>query len=278
MIGVCTGGRSGIGPSDAVLAAFGLNGSPVPLAGGQGTASSVDAVVLKPLDMEPAMMAWQHSLLAGLAGRGDFRVSVPLHGTDGSLIAHGWTAWRYEPGDHRERSWQDIIAVGRRLHHALEAEPEPSFLHARMDQWSIGDKVAWGDLPATDYAAINYLSTLVAALEPVDARCQLIHGDLSGNVLFDDDLPPLVIDLSPYWRPPAFASAIVIVDAMAFEGAGADVIEPLLDDPDVPQYLLRAVIYRAVTDHLARPHPRRDDADDPYLPAVELALQLTEHR
>ncbi len=31
---------------------------------------------------------------------------------------------------------------------------------------------------------------------------QLVHRDLTGNVLFHPPLPPLVIDLSPYWLRP----------------------------------------------------------------------------
>jgi len=131
-----------------------------------------------------------------------------------------------------------------------------------------------GELPAADYAPTKHLPRLTAALRPVDGRSQLVHGDLTGNVLFHDALPPLVIDLSPYWRPPTFASAIVIADALVFEGASEDVVEPLLEDPAFPQYLLRALIYRAVTDHLAHPQHSRVDADDPYLPAVELATRL----
>lgn len=92
-------------------------------------------------------------------------------------------------------------------------------------------------------------------------------------MLFADGLPPLVIDLSIYWRPPTFASAIVIADALVFEGAHADVVEPLADDIDFPQYLLRALIYRAITDAL-HPADQSRPADDPYLGAVELAIHL----
>ncbi len=208
-------------------------------------------------------------------GRNDFRVSVPLHSADGSLVVDDWTVWRYEPGHHCERRWLDIVTVGHELHAALETEPEPPLLQGRTDKWSIGDKVAWGDLPASDYQGTKHLAALTRALRPVDGRPQLIHGDLAGNVLFDDNLPPLVIDFSPYWRPPAFASAIVIADALTFEGAGAELVQPLLSDPDFPQHLLRALIYRIVTDQIADPDLWRADPNDPYLPAAELALDLS---
>ena len=42
---------------------------------------------------------------------------------------------------------------------------------------------------------MKHLSRLVAALRPVDAPSQLVHGDLTGNVLFAPGLPPAVIEL-----------------------------------------------------------------------------------
>ena len=54
---------------------------------------------------------------------------------------------------------------------------------------------------------------------PVTAPSQLIHGDLSGNVLFHAELPPAIIDFAACWRPVAFASAIVVADALVWEGA-----------------------------------------------------------
>lgn len=91
-------------------------------------------------------------------------------------------------------------------------------------------------------------------------------------MLFHERLPPLVIDLSPYWRPPAFASAVVVADALLFQGAHAAGLGSLLDEVD-PQYLLRALVFRAVTDHLGRPGLPRPH-DDEYVRAAELATRL----
>ena len=60
---------------------------------------------------------------------------------------------------------------------------------------------------------------LHAALRPVTAPSQLIHGDLSGNVLFHAELPSAIIDFAACWRPVAFVSAIVVADALVWEGA-----------------------------------------------------------
>lgn len=261
-------------PPPAVLAGYGLEGSPDPLAGGQRTSWRVGPAVVKPLDMDPTMLRWQGALLSRLQGRTDFRVSVPLRTVAGRWTTDGWSAWRYEPGAHTPRRWHDIIAVGRQMHAALESDPEPAFLRDRTDKWAIGDRVAWGELPASDWAGVKHLNELTAALRPVALRHQLIHGDLTGNVLFDAHLPPLVIDFSPYWRPPTFASAIVIADALLFEDADEEVLEPLLEDPSFPQCLVRALIYRAVADHLARPHLRRHDEGDRYRSAARIAIRL----
>ena len=97
-----------------------------------------------------------------------------------------------------------------------------------------------------------------------------MHGDLTGNVLFDRDLPPLVIDLSPYWRPPTFATAVVMADALVLQGVGEKMVEPLLQDRALPQCLLRALIFRAVADHLTRPRLQYD----PYRAAAKIATRL----
>jgi hypothetical protein len=103
----------------------------------------------------------------------------------------------------------------------------------------------------------------------------VIHGDLTGNVLFAPGVAPAIIDLAPYWRPPAFASAIVVADALVWEGADATLLEAVAHVERFEQYLLRALVYRAVTDRLFRAdEPIRPNHDDPYLPVVELALAL----
>jgi uncharacterized protein (TIGR02569 family) len=265
-------------PSRQVLAEFGLSGPVTPLPGGQGRSWRAGPVVLKAAELDPAAVAWQFQVLRAIDGHPAFRVSPPLPARNGRWVVSGWTAWRWEPGRHLPRQWQQIVQAGHQLHAALADVPPPPWLANRADVWSIGDRVAWGELPAEHYAGVKHLAALVAALRPVSGVPQLVHGDLTGNVLFARARPPLIIDLSPYRRPPQFAAAVVAVDALVFEGAGPDVVDVLGDDPDATQYLARALVYRSVTDHLARPHLRRTDANDPYSPAVALVLRLLQRR
>jgi uncharacterized protein (TIGR02569 family) len=255
-------------PAD-VLATFGVTAQPEPLSGGRETAWRCGDLVVKPLDLSVEEVRWQGTLFERLESDG-FRVPR-LRG-----VSDGWCAWEYLAGEHRERAWPEVIAVGERFHAAIVDVPRPSFLDARTNHWAIGERVAWGELPTSDFADVKHLSRLVDARRPVDTSAsRLVHGDLTGNVLFADDLPPAVIDFSPYWRPTGFASAIVVGDALLWEGADENLLAAVAHVDDFPQLLLRALIFRAVVDALFRiGEPTRPDDDDCFLAPVELALSL----
>jgi uncharacterized protein (TIGR02569 family) len=219
------------GPPPHVLEAFGAEGEPELLPGGRGTSWRVGPLVLKPLDRAAREIAWEADLLASLE-EGGFRVARLR-----PEIVDGWTAAQYVEGRHEPGRWLDIIAVGERLHAALAHVPRPDeIIDTRLNPWEVGDNVAWGERP---YEGID---DLLAALEPVEAPSQLVHCDLTGNVLFHDRLPPAIIDFAPYWRPVEYASAVVVADALVWEDA-----PPELANAVHPQFLLRALIYRGVT-------------------------------
>ena len=231
-------------PPAAVLFAFAVSGRPERLAGRQGTAWRAGDVVLKPLDMSLEALRWQSAVLGSIDTAG-FRLAVPLRSRDGELAVDGWTAWPLLAGDHAPR-WPEILAVGERFHRALARVERPSaVLDARTDGWARAGRIAWGEAPAADFAGLPEVSHLLAARTAVSASNQLIHGDLSGNVLFADGLPPAVIDLSPYWRPAAYASAIVAVDAVLWYGADARLLSTVAD----AQLLVRALLFRLLASH-----------------------------
>jgi len=79
------------------------------------------------------------------------------------------------------------------------------------------------------------MGRMVCAREP--SRCRAFLAP--GNVLFHPDLPPAIIDLSPYWRPALFATAIVVIDAMIWEGADRSALSVIDGRSGAYQYLLR---------------------------------------
>lgn len=260
-------------PPPSVLAAFGAQRDPVPAAGGQESSWLAGDVVLKPLDMSVPELTWLAEL-PGLIRCDGFRVSHPVRAQNNELVVDGWCAWQRVDGRHEDRRWPAIIAVGERFHAALAGIPRPEFIVDRSHEWAVADRVAWGELSADRFEQVRNLPRLLSALRPVDASSQLVHSDLTGNVLFAEGLPPAIIDLSLFWRPPAYASAIVVADALVWEAAGEDVLASLAHIEDWEQFLLRALIFRAVTDELFRRQPpgRRED-DDPYGPAAEIAYR-----
>jgi uncharacterized protein (TIGR02569 family) len=176
-----------------------------------------------------------------------FRMTLPVPATDGRWVVDGWCAQTWLAGDHaRSERWLDVLVVGERFHRACAQLPRPAFIDARDHPWAIGDRVAWGEAPSP--ADHELLRRLLSVRRPLDLPSQLIHGDLTENVLFDPKLPPAVIDPTPYWRPAGFASAIVVGDAIRW--FAADPI-PLLDATshiaEFPQLLVRASIARLVT-------------------------------
>jgi uncharacterized protein (TIGR02569 family) len=227
-------------PPQHVLDAFGV-GDPRPLPGGTGRSWSAGCYVLKPLDMTAAEVAWQARVLTALREDG-FRVAPPE-----PRVVDGWTAWRLVAGAHAPRRWLDTIAAGERFHAALAHEPRPSFLDDRTDPWAIGDRAAWDADALAVWPAHPAVARLAELREPVTAESSLVHGDLTGNVLYAEGLPPAIIDFSPYWRPRGWAAAVVVADALLWEDAPDDLARHA-----ARSMLVRAAIYRAVTELAAR--------------------------
>ncbi len=205
-----------------MLTAFGLAGHPIRLTGGMGTSVRVGDVVLKPAG-DDTEAQWLAALQQTIAPVG-IRVPRPVSSGDGRRLVDGWTASPYLPGQHRRGRWADTIEAGRHLHRALESVPRPDFLDTRDHRWARADRLVWSEAPPM-------------------TRSQLVHCDLAGNVLFHPDEPPAVIDLSLYWRPPAYAEAMVVVDALLWYGAGDDVVH-LIEHSDAHQLLRRALAFR----------------------------------
>ncbi len=254
--------------------AFGGDWPPEPLPGGEGRAWRAGTVVLKPLDRSVETLEWQAAVL-GRTRCDDVRLALPVRAVDGGLLADGWYATKAVIGKHEPARWSDIIRAGEAFHAAVRAETRPPFLDLRTDAWATGDRVAWDELPVGDFNGTKHVPSLAAARRPIDAPDQLIHGDLTGNVLFAEGMPTAIIDLSPYWRPASFATAIIVADALVWEGADASLLSEVSHVEQFEQYLVRALLYRVITDQVHRPEdPPRADADDPYLPVVDIAVEL----
>ncbi|MEV4345265.1 TIGR02569 family protein [Actinoplanes sp. NPDC049596] len=202
-------------------------------------------LVLKPEGGDSA--EWLAGALAEVACAG-FRLASPVGAGDGAWVVQGWTATRWVEGTEPDYSsvatWEAILAAGRAFHRAVAHLGRPAFLDARRDWWALADRVAWGERPARfrpEFAVVA--RRLAVALEPLGPS-QLVHADLTQNVLFAAGLAPAVIDISPYWRPPAYAEGVVVADALCWHGAPSSLGETV----GVPaSAVARALLFRMAT-------------------------------
>ncbi|MBL7258892.1 phosphotransferase [Paractinoplanes lichenicola] len=217
-------------PPDHVLRAFGVTGPVIPLAGGQGTSWRAGDLVLKP---EPPVGSWLHDVVSA-----EFRLARPCGAHD------GWSATRWLEGSETS-DFVAVIEAGRAFHRATAGLPRQPSWAARTDRWAVADRIAWGEQPARWLPGFAPVAArLTAALQPLGPS-QIVHCDLTRNVLLADGLPPAIIDVSPYWRPPAYAEGVVVADALTWHDAPGSL--PRDAAVSVPA-VARALLFRMATD------------------------------
>jgi hypothetical protein len=231
------------------LAAFGVTDAPRRLPGGQLPSWLADGIVLKQQG-DAAFQQWLGTALAALPRNG-FRLAEAVPTTDGAWVCDGWSATRWvvgAPPDPRTGPrWRDVLDAGRAFHRAAAGLTKPAFLDRRTDWWALADRLAWADT-APDVAPelADVAVRLHAALAPLGDP-QVVHGDLAGNVLLAYDRPPGIIDVSPYWRPPAYAEGILVADALCWYGAPPSLL-PALGVGTAA--VARGLLFRLITTHL----------------------------
>ncbi|MFF2620783.1 TIGR02569 family protein [Oerskovia jenensis] len=233
-------------PPRQVLEAFGAVGLATRLDGGRGRAWRTGDTVLKPLDVLPAELDWLRDHAP--SGGGGLRLSLPLASVGGDLVVDGWTAFPVLPGEHVAGRWAQVAEVGHRFAQVFDGAARPGFLDERTHAWARADRLAWGEDAVDVPDGVPHLPALLAARRAVAEPSTIVHGDLTGNVLFDDHLPPAVIDLTLYWRPVRYSVAIVAVDAVCFEGAPPSLLETIDPGEGFAQHLVRALLFRIATD------------------------------
>jgi uncharacterized protein (TIGR02569 family) len=257
-------------PEIAVLKAFNLVGqSLILLPGGTGRTWRAGHAVLKPCD-EPVEWLWIAHHMRDVKQDG-FRLPLPLQARNGEWVVDGWCAQTALDGAHpAEGGWADVLQAGDRLHQALSHIQRPNFLDRRQHPWALGDRVAWEEKAVT-FESLP-LRKVIELRQPLTLVSQLIHGDLTENVLFTKGQPPAIIDFSPYWRPVGFASAIVVADAVCWRKADPEkLLSYVADIKYFPQLLIRALIFRMVTT-LAFSQGKSDLRG--YAPGISLAKRL----
>jgi hypothetical protein len=200
-------------------------------------------VLIRPVP-DNAVAAWSAGVLDGLEVEG-LRLAHPVRSSDGRWVVAGWAACRFVPGTLEPR-YDAVVEAACRLHAATATVPRPRLLDDRDDLLTRSAAGAFGERRlALDPATGGDLYAQLAAYRlPVRLAPQVVHPELFGSVLFDDDGVPALIELVPCWRPKEWATAVVVVDSIAWGGADTSLLQRWSHLDEWPQMLLRAVLHR----------------------------------
>lgn len=233
-------------PSNEVIAAFECSGRPEKLEGGEGKSWIVENLVFKPID-NAARYDWASDILLRISKNG-FRVSMPRRSVHGKFTYQGWGVTTFEQGEHINGRWHEKLRVCRAFNQTL-ANILVSPMPPSDDRWSQAHEIVWreAELPAKIPAEFaQKLARIFNAYQKIETKDQVIHSDPCGNILFADGLLPLVIDFSPAYRPKEYGEAILVADAIAWEGAPVELKAELPVTVYSRQMLLRAVNFRLI--------------------------------
>ncbi|MCG8915055.1 TIGR02569 family protein [Actinokineospora sp. PR83] len=239
-------------PPPHVRAAFGARDAE-PVLVDHGPVWRCDDVAMRQAD-SPAEASWVAQTLNDLTVP-DLRLARPLRSSDGRFVVGGWMAFRFIPG-RAEPRYDEVVSASLRLHKATSHLPRPRFLGARADVFALADRAAWGEEAPprlTPELGGRLFDLFAESRRDISLTPQVVHGDLFGNVLFDDEAPPGLIDFTAFYRPPEWAAAVVVVDAMAWGGADDALAKRWSHLEEWPQALLRALLFRLAVHAL---HPK----------------------
>lgn len=234
-----------MGLSEEILHSFNLSGDIVALEGGQNTSVRVSNAVLKPVD-DVKHCEWLLNVMHQINPQG-YRVSKPIRSKYGTFVSKGWACTHYETGQDMKGRVEEKLQVSRLLHRDLSTVATMDYPPAD-NPWSKGHRIAWqlDELPRELPKEIKLC--LIDLLGRVSLKkrykVQIVHSDLSGNILFDQGLSPLVIDFSPTIAPVEYAEAILVCDCIAWQGSEVSEIALLPVDERYREMIIRAIIFR----------------------------------
>lgn len=248
-------------PPYGVLEGFGLLGQPLEhLKGGlTQTVWRAGQVVVKPAD-DAEETEWACAVLDAMDEDG-FRVVKPVRSRHGEWMVDGYTAWHWLEGTHRKDRWSDIVLAARAFHQELPRaaaragrDTKPTFLDSRDHRWAQAERTVWHGAPlptkamydVPEFALYERIAALSRPMRADEASaCQVVHGDITGNVLFDGARGvPAFIDMSPGWRTPASVEAQIVVEAVGWFGADTSVLAEHAALPDGVTEMARVCAWR----------------------------------
>jgi len=231
-------------PTKSIAQAFNSEMQPTLLLGGQKTTYVSGNIVLKPTN-DITYSNWIAETFKVLPESPTLRFARPIKSINGTWVHQGYVAWSFLKGRHVKGQYDKKIAASLEFHKLLKNISKPDFLGTPTSSWSTADLVAWQKLDFNyDKEFMELYNQIKPHLKPLKLPSQLVHGDISGNFLFEPGLPPAIIDFSPAWAPNLFSEGIMLTDAITYEKAEPEELEVFKTIPNFGQFAWRGVLRR----------------------------------
>jgi len=212
-----------------------------------------------------------------------FRVPKPIRTKQGGWVSPtGWSAWTFMAGRHATKEdLPSVIAAIRAFHSALARQPYPAYLANRDTPYDRADQAAWDTPPdEIDPRLVPLVTQLLRLRQPIaPLPAQLIHGDLNEeNILVAPGVAPAMIDLSPYWRPPEFALAVLAYWLGPYRG-DMSILPAFAEVQEFDQMLVRAVLRTIfITYEFSKRGGSLENAAEEYQPSVAVIVEWMHQR
>jgi uncharacterized protein (TIGR02569 family) len=237
--------------SEEVVHSYNLNGAIVPLLGGQNTSVRVNNAVLKPVE-DVLHYEWLFTIIDSMNPQG-YRLSKPVRSNKGTFVSGSWVCTQFERGQEVNGRVKEKLQVTRLFHHDLSNFSLRNF--SPVDNpWAKAHRIAWqaDELPKEVHTGTRQIinDLLIKVRLKEQYTLQFVHADLAGNILFDEVLPPLIIDFSPTVAPVEYAESILVCDCIAWQGSKVSEIDVLPNHEFYQEMIIRAVVFRLAVEAL----------------------------
>lgn len=216
------------------------------LDGGQGTSVRAGHLAIKPVD-EIDKYIWLSNSLQEVSFEG-ILVSIPVKSISGNWIEGGFGATTFIDGSFVKGRIYEKLKAANLFHQKTAAIVKPEQFDQWESPWSSATKVAWqeGNLPPeTDQRIERVVQSLLKLYSPISLDFQFIHSDIAGNIFFSGDGTPIVIDISPAFRPVEYANTMLVTDSIAWHDEPLDSLNLLNYSTELRlQLVLRTVVFR----------------------------------
>jgi uncharacterized protein (TIGR02569 family) len=261
---------------DTLAQSYTLNGSFTLMAGGESrTYRAGDHIYRRETDITEA--AFIAELYDAMQEHG-FRIPKPLKSNDGPWVTpDGWSAWTFVAGQPATPDdIPQVVTAIQAFHQALASTAYPMYLADRDSPFDRADKAAWANTAFhEDERFTPVIMPLLQRKRPVEGlQPQLIHGDLNEeNILVAPNIPPAIIDMTPYWRPAEFALAVFAYWVGPYRG-DTSILSAFAHIREFDQMLIRAGLRMILITHeFAKLGATIGDIVGAYRPPVDLICQ-----